>query len=79
MRPASHFSRFQSSRYTIRSTLLHRINTGRWPKNSFRSRQRHWLKNLKRQKAAWLDWKAGLAQAFDLLLDQGRVPVTSAI
>jgi hypothetical protein len=79
MRPASHFSRFQSSRHTIRSTLLYRINAGRWPKDSCKSRQRHWLKNLKRQKTAWLHWKAELSQAFDLLLDQGRVPVTSAI
>jgi hypothetical protein len=37
------------------------------------------MKNLKRQMMAWLDWKAGLVEAFDLLLDQGRVPVTSAI
>jgi hypothetical protein len=28
---------------------------------------------------AWLDWKVDLIQAFDLLLDQGRTPVTSAI
>ena len=79
MRPASHFTRFQSSRHTIRSDLLYRINTGRWPKDSSKSRQRHWLKNLKRQMMACLDWKADLIQAFDLLLDQGRTPVTSAI
>ena len=79
MRPASHFTRFQSSRHTIRSNLLHRINTGRWPKDSCKPRQRHWLKNLKRQMMAWLDWKADLIQAFDLLINQGRIPVTSAI
>ena len=79
MRPASHFSRFQSSRHTIGSTLLHRINTGRWPKGSCKSRPRHWLKNLKRQMKAWLDTKTEPAKAFDLLLNQGRTPVTSAI
>ena len=79
LRPISHFSRFQSSRHTIRSTLLHRIKTGKWPPGSYKSRQRHWLGNLKRQMRAWLNWETGLTEAFDLLLDQGRVPITGSI
>jgi len=49
MRPASHFSRFQASRETIRFALEQRINHGRWPpdltpvKNGTKKRDR--LKN----------------------------------
>ncbi len=79
MRPASHFSRFQSSRHTIRSTLLRRINKGRWPPGSSKARQRYWLRNLTRQMKAHLSWDTHLNRAFDLLLGQGKVPVTHTI
>ena len=81
LRPSSHFSRFQSSKHTIRSAIVHRINTGRWPPGSARSRQRHWLCNLKRQLKAHLTekWKDGLVAAFDYLLTLGRTPVSRSI
>ena len=79
LRPKSHFSRFQSSKHTIRSTLMLRINTGRWPQGSCKSRQRHWLHNLKRQMKAYLSWQTKLAEAFDLLINQGGIPVSSSI
>ena len=40
LRPSTHFSRFQSSKHTIRSAIMHRINTGKWPSGSAKSRQR---------------------------------------
>jgi hypothetical protein len=79
LRPSSHFRRFQSSKHTIRSSLMLRIHTGKWPQGSCKSRQRYWLHNLKRQMIAHLSWNIGLAVAFDFLIDQGRTPVTSSI
>lgn len=79
LRPVSHFSRFQSSKHTIRSALMHRINTGKWPKGSCKSRQRHWLHNLKRQMKAYLSWQTRLAEAFDFLINRGKIPVSSSI
>ncbi|MBF0202499.1 MAG: hypothetical protein HQK66_14565 [Desulfamplus sp.] len=81
MRPTSHFSRFQSSRETIRSALEHRLNHGKWPPNMTPARMRHWLRNLKLQVKAHLTdvWKSGLLAGFDQLADMGRIPVSSSI
>jgi len=74
LRPLSHFSRFQSSKHTIRSALVYRITKDRWPPGSAGSRQRHWLCNLKRQMKAHLteEWRDGLATAFDYLMRSWR-------
>jgi hypothetical protein len=81
LRPSTHFSRFQSSKHTIRSAIMHRINTGKWPFGSARSRQRHWLCNLKRQVKAHLteEWKNSLIAAFDYIVSLGRIPVSRSI
>lgn len=81
MRPASHFSRVQSSRETIRSALNHRITHGKWPPDHQPARMRHWLANLKRQVKAHLTetWQIGLMPAYDRLVEMGRIPVSRAI
>ena len=81
MRPASHFSGFQSSRATIRSALQRRINHGRWPPDLSSARMRHWLSNLKRQIRAHLpqSWKSGLMVSYDRLLGMGKIPVSKSI
>lgn len=81
IRPSSHFSRFQSSKHTIRSALVHRIDTGKWPIGSAKSRQRNWFHNLKRQAKAHLTekWKNGLIAAYDYILNLGRIPVSWTI
>jgi hypothetical protein len=81
MRPASHFSRFQSSREIIRSALARRITHGKWPPGQFSGRMRHWLRNLKRQIRAHLTekWKSGLMKGFDRLVAMGHVPVSRSI
>ncbi len=79
LRPTSYFSRFQSPKHTIRSSLMHRIKTDKWPADSCKSRQRYWLRNLYRQSKAHLSWKTKLSEAFDLLVDQGRTPVSKSI
>ena len=81
MRPASHFSRFQASRATIRSALQDRINNGRWPHGLNSARMRQWLTNLKRQIKAHLprNWGAGLIAAYDYFVDIGKIPVSRSI
>ena len=81
LRPLSHFSRFQSSKHTIRSALVYRITKDRWPPGSAGSRQRHWLCNLNRQIKAHLTekWKDGLVAAFDRLMILRRIPVSRSI
>lgn len=81
MRPASHFSRFQSSQSTIRSALEHRINNGRWPPDLSSARMRYWLGNLKRQIRAHLphSWKPGLMISYDHILGMGKIPVSRSI
>ena len=66
---------------TIRSAIMHRINTGKWPSGSAKSRQRHWLCKLKRQVKAHLteEWKNSLIAAFDYIVKQGRIPVSRSI
>lgn len=81
MRPVSHFSRFQSSKATIRHALKYRITNMRWPPGSPTARMRHWLSNLNRQAKAHLTetWKAGLIAAYDELIQMGRIPVSRLI
>jgi len=81
MRPSSHFSRFQSSLKTIRSSLQHRMTNGRWPVTGAGPRMRHWARNLKRQVVAVLgcSWSSGLIAGYDKLLEMGRIPVTRSI
>lgn len=84
MHPQSHFSRFQSSIDTIRSSLDYRLAHNKWPPDKFypsTARMRHWLRNLKRQMKAHLteQWKAGLISAFDRLMALGKLPVSRAI
>ncbi|SMD14830.1 hypothetical protein SAMN02746065_1604 [Desulfocicer vacuolatum DSM 3385] len=82
LRPLSHYSRFQSSRKTIRSSLDHRIKTGRWPKSDVcTARMRHWLRNLQNQVMAVLDcsWSFGLMSGYDKLLEMERIPVSRSI
>jgi DNA-directed RNA polymerase subunit RPC12/RpoP len=81
MRPASHFSGFQSSRATIRSALQHRLKHGRWPSDLASARMRHWLTNLKRQIIAHIphSWKPGLMVCYDNILKLGKIPVSRSI
>ena len=81
MRPESHFSRFQASIHNIRSTLLIRVKTGRWPPDLSGSRPGHWLRSLKMKVFALLDnrWTDGLIKAFDLLVHQDHNPVSRSI
>ncbi len=81
LRPDSHFSRIQASKETIRFSLCHRLKIGRWPPGLSLSRQRHWLKNLRRRIKALLTevWTRGEIAAFDYFVSIGQTPVSSSI
>jgi hypothetical protein len=81
LRPLSHLSRFQASTIKIRSTLLIRIKTGRWPPNCSITRAGHWLRSLKRRALSLFGFKEGkgLIEVFDHLLSKGKNPVSRSI
>jgi hypothetical protein len=77
LRPKTHFRGIQAPIEAIRSALSRRLRTGRWPPGGSRSRQRHWLANLKRAIKVHLTntWSRGDLAGFDRLWDLGIVPV----
>lgn len=77
-RPASHFSRIQASKETVKDNLFARISTGRWPLGLLTPRQRHWLANLKRKALAYFGVNQihGLIAAYDRLIAAGHVPIS---
>jgi len=82
LRPDTHFSRFQASKETIRSSIEERVQSGRWPPTALSfSRLRHWMKNLKRRIKAILSdtWNSGTLAAYDYLISIGHTPVSSSI
>jgi hypothetical protein len=81
LRPRGYFKRIQASICTIRSSLWQRIVKGRYLSEMSRSRQRHWLNGLVRNTTAHLGntWTNRLMEAFDRLLDMGKVPVSSSV
>ena len=81
LRPESYLSRFQASVESIRFSLSHRLEKGRWPPDLPRSRQSHWMRALKRKSEAYLGktWDGRLMAAFDHLLATGRNPVSRSI
>ena len=81
LRPKGYFARFQASIQTIRFSLSRRLGRGRWPPGLSRSRQRHWLRALRRRTIAYLgeSWNLGLMAAFECFLQQGTIPVSRGI
>lgn len=80
-RPSDYFSRFQAPIETIRSSIAHRLETGRWPPNSSRSRQGHWLRSLSRKACAYFGqgWGNRILERFDELILRGQNPVCRRI
>jgi hypothetical protein len=80
LRPTGYFPRIQASIESIRASIEHRIDKGRWPAGSSRTRQGHWLRALIQNAVAYFGnaWKERLAGAFDRLLCLGVVPVSRA-
>lgn len=80
-RPIVFFKRFQLTIQEIKSCITSRLQLGRWNPNLSKSRQRHWLKALKRRTIAFLGntWDRSLIEAFDALYRMGHIPVSRSI
>ena len=81
LKPKGYFRRFQATIESIRFHLAGRLKRGKWPGGCSRARCRHWLRALKRQTMAHLgiEWVRHLLQAFDRLIEMGKVPVSRSI
>ena len=81
LRPKGYFRCFQASIACIYESLSRRIGYGRYQPGLSRSRQRHWMRALQRQVAAYLGegFRDRLLEGFSVLLQRGRVPVAGGI
>jgi len=79
LRPKGYFARFQASVQRIYTCLRQRLLESRYDPGISRSRQRHWVRALQRQVAAYLGegFRERLLEGFSALLQRGRVPVAS--
>lgn len=80
-RPSGYFSRFQAPVERIRSSIVYRLQNGRWPPESSRSRQGHWLRSVYRKTMAYFGqgWKDRLVEGFDHLVRMNEIPVSRRI
>lgn len=78
LRPKGYWPRFQASVGTIRRCLVSRLKLLKWRPDLPRSRQRHWLRGLRRQIVIHLgaSWTGDLLEAFDQLASQGIIAVS---
>jgi hypothetical protein len=81
LRPKGYFERFQASIQRIYACLRRRLVEGRYEAGFSRSRQRHWLRALQRQVAAYLGegFRSRLLEGFSALVQRGQVPVAGGI
>lgn len=81
MRPSGFFKRFQASIDAICSSIAYRLEKGRWPPGSSRTRQGHWLRSLYRKTFAHRgqESKSRLLQGFDFLVRMDEIPVSRCI
>jgi len=81
IRPHGYWKYFQSTIKSIFETIRQKINQNRWRPDLPRSRQRQWLRRLKRQVVAVLgmQYTGSLADGFSELLELGFTPVSSVI
>jgi hypothetical protein len=81
LRPDGYWKRFQASIAAIRERLAHRLNHSKWIPDLPRSRQRHWLRALRRKVCACLGqgWCDRLLEGFDSLILRGEIPVSRSI
>jgi len=81
LKPQGYFNRFQATIERIRFHIVRRLKTGKWPGSCSSARCSHWLRALKRQTMAHLgiEWMRHLPQAFDRLIEMGKVPASRCI
>lgn len=76
MKPKGYFNRFRATSATIRVCITHRLSTDRWTGKMSRSRQRHWLRALRKKAMAFFGVGCDLTYAFDRLVAMGHIPVS---
>lgn len=81
LRPEGYFKRFQASIATIRSSILSKVQAGKWMAGIGRSRQCHWFKSLAKKIKAHLTntWQQGVVAAFDFFRQSDQIPVSRSI
>ena len=81
LRPDTHWSRFQTSIASIRSSIAWRAEKKRWRPDLPRANQIQWRKRLRRMTAAVLgsSFAASLLAAFDALAAKGFIPASSRV
>jgi hypothetical protein len=81
LRPREYWPRFQAPIAAILTSLTHRLTFRRWPALLSRQRQGHWLRSLIRKVRLHLGvgWEGDLLSAFQVLREQGIVPVSRAV
>lgn len=81
LKPKGYWPRFQATIETIRCSLSHRLTHHKWLPDLPRSRQRHWLRGLKRQVYIHLGASCSrdLLEAFERLRNQGVIAVSRAV
>ena len=81
LRPSGYFKRFQASIVAIRSSIAFRLENGRWPPGSSRTRQGHWFKSLYKKAFAYCGQGVmdRLMEGFDYLIRMGEIPVSRRI
>lgn len=81
LKPQGYFKRFQSSVDAIRSIIGHRLGNKPSFSGTSRTRLAHWLKALKRKVGAYFGdpFKHHLLEAFDRLIEMGKIPVSRSI
>lgn len=81
LRPKGYWPRFQASIHAIRKSISHRLTHHKWLPDLPRSRQRHWLRGLRRQVFFHLGaaWSGDLLSGFDELRGKGIVAASRSI
>jgi len=81
LKPHGYFDRFQSSIETIRAVICDLVDKKLSFSGVSRTRKAHWLKALKRKARAYFGdpFQHSLPEAFDRLMEMGKIPVSRAI
>jgi len=81
LKPEGIWRGFRATIETIRSCILHRVETDHYLPFISRTRQGHWFRALKRKASAYLGdiVSEDLVKAFDRLAEMGKLPVSRSI
>lgn len=79
MRPKSHWSRFQYSRFVILLCMMSRVVFGMWRWSQERQNQQYWHRGLVRQSSRQMNTPSPDVEAIRRLIALGIIPVSHAV